>query len=166
MTNKRRKFERNQPAIRRSVLSSIQRKGGILHGGKAQNAQLPRNLERKTKDYDIFVRNPNIRAKALERKLDSLFRGDFFHVKKGISKVLPVSKVISNITGKGIVDFARPNRKIQTKVVSGIRVATLKDQRDKAIRNLTDPNARFRRDKDREFLQRVREFESRRGRKL
>ncbi|KKN07816.1 hypothetical protein LCGC14_1063090 [marine sediment metagenome] len=166
MTNKRRKFERNQPAIRRAVISSIGRKGGILHGARAQNAQLPRFLERKTKDYDIFVRRPQIRAKALEMKLDKLFRGDFFRVKKGKSKVISVSKVVDNINNESIVDFARPSRKVTTKVISGIRVATLKDQKDRAIKNLTDPNARFRRDKDREFLERIREFEKLRGRKL
>ena len=98
MTDKHRKFELNQPAIRRTILSSVGRKGGIIHGGKAQNAQLPRKLQRPTKDYDIFVRRPNIRAVALEMKLDKLFRGDFFRVKRGKSKVIPVSKVISNVT--------------------------------------------------------------------
>ncbi len=166
MTNQRKKFNRNQPAIRRAVLSSIGRKGGIIHGGKAQNAQLPRFLERKTKDYDIFVRFPNKRAKALEMKLDKLFRGNFFHVKKGKSKILPVSKIKSNITDETIVDFARPNRKVPTKVISGIRVATLRDQKQRSLRNLTDPQARFRRDKDLDLLKRIKAFEKIRGRML
>jgi len=166
MTNKRRKFERNQPAIRRTVISSLGRKGGILHGARAQNAQLPRKLEKPTKDYDIFVRFPNKRARALEMKLDKLFRGDFFRVKKGKSKIVPVSKVVSNVTDESIVDFARPNRKVETKVISGIRVATLRDQKQRAMKNLTDPNARFRRVKDREFLARVRQFERIRGRRI
>lgn len=166
MTSKTRKFNINQPAIRRAVISSIGRKGGIIHGARAQNAQLPRFLEKKTKDYDVFVKFPHKRAKALEMKLDKLFRGDFFRVKKGRSKVVPVSKVISNVNNEAIVDFARPNRQVPTKVISGLRVATLKDQKERAIKNLTDPNARFRRDKDREFLERIREFEKLRGRRI
>lgn len=166
MTSKRTKFERNQPAIRRAVLSSIGRKGGIIHGARAQNAQLPRFLEKKTKDYDVFVKRPSIRAKALEMKLDKLFRGNFFRVKKGKSKVIPVSKVISNVTDESIVDFARPNRKVSTKVISGIRVATLKDQKERAMKNLTDPQARFRKDKDLDLLRRIRAFEKIRGRML
>ncbi|KKM79980.1 hypothetical protein LCGC14_1344490 [marine sediment metagenome] len=166
MTNKRSKFERNQPAIRRSIISSLGRKGGILHGARAQNAQLPRFLEKKTKDYDIFVRMPEKRAIALENKLDKLFRGDFFRVKKGKSKILPVSKVISNVTDKSIVDFARPNRQVPTKVISGIKVATLRDQKQRALVNLTDPQARFRRDKDLDLLRRINVFEKIRGRRL
>ena len=166
MTNQREKFNRNQPAIRRTILSSVGRKGGIIHGGKAQNAQLPRKLQRPTKDYDIFVKKPNIRAVALEMKLDKLFRGDFFRVKKGKSKVIPVSKVISNITNESVADFAKPNRKVFTKVIFGLRVATLKDQKERALVNLKDPQAIFRRGKDRDLLRRVKIFEKVRGRKL
>lgn len=166
MTNKRQKFERNQPAIRRSILSSLQRKGGIVHGAKAQNAQLPLKLRRPTKDFDIFVNRPTARAIALEQKLDRLFRGDFFRVKKGKSKILDVSKVVSNVDNETIVDFARPNRKVPSKVIFGIKVATLRDQKERALKNLRDPQARFRRVKDQDLLGRIREFEKIRGRKL
>ena len=166
MTNKRSKFERNQPAIRRSIISSLGRRGGILHGARAQNAQLPRFLERKTKDYDIFVERPVKRAFALERKLDRLFRENQFRVKLGSSKVIPVAKVVSNITGKAIVDFARPSRRVETKVVTGVRVTTLKDQKGQALRNLKNPETLFRRAKDKDLLKRIRKFEKIRGRKL
>lgn len=166
MINKRRKLELNQAVVRRTILSSLQRKGGVVHGGKAQNAQLPRNLERPTKDYDIFVKRPNKRARALEQKLDKLFRGNFFRVKKGSSKEIPVSKVISNVTNESIVDFARPSRKVETKVVSGVRVATLRDQKQQALRNLQKKDTQFRRPKDLDLLKRIRAYEKIRGRKL
>lgn len=166
VTRKRRKFELNQATIRRSVLSDLQRKGGVVHGGKAQNAQLPRKLERKTKDFDIFVNRPIKRAVGLERKLDRLFRGDQFRVKLGSSKVIPVAKVVSNVTDESIVDFARPSRKVETKVVTGVRVATLRDQKGQALRNLRNPETKFRRDKDLNLLNRIKKFEKIRGRKL
>ena len=166
MTSKAKKFFRNQAVIRRAVISSIGNKGGVIHGRRAVNAQLPRFLEVPTKDYDVFVKSPKKRALALEKKLDKIFRGDFFKVKKGKSKTVNVHKVKDNITNETIVDFSRPIRKVETKVINFLKFASLKDQKEQALRNLKDPRATFRRDKDRDVLARIRILEGIRRRKI
>ncbi len=166
--SKERFFKRNKNIANRVIRGFLAKnKIGIVHGGRAQNVQLPRFLERKTKDWDVFVRFPRLRALQLEQKLDKKFRGDFFSVKKGRgSPGIRVFKVRSNINGEGIVDFATPNRDVPFISKRGVNFATLKDQVERARKNIRDPKRLFRRGKDLDFLKRVNQFEELRGRKI
>ena len=143
------------------------KKVGIVHGTRATNAQLPSFLKRKTTDWDVFVKFPELRARQLENLLDKRFRGDFFKVKKGSgSPGIKVFKVKSTVTGEGLVDFATPNRQIPFVAKRGVKFATLADQKNIALQNLNKPSARFRRPKDLNLLRRIRIFEELRGRKI
>ncbi len=161
-------FKRNQRVVDRLVRGFLaKRKVGIVHGGRAQNAQLPRFLERKpTKDWDVFVKNPKLRAKQLEKKLDKRFRGDFFSVKKGATKKLKVHKVVSNIDGESVADFSLPDRQVGFIAKRGVKFALLKDQFERAKANVKNPDKKFRRLKDINLINRVKKFEKLRRRKL
>ncbi len=155
---KRKLFNRNRNVVNRVVRGFLaKKKVGIVHGTRATNAQLPRDLQRKTLDWDVFVKKPKKRARQLEKALDKKFRGDFFGVKKGTgSPGIKVFKVKSNVTGEGFVDFATANRKIPSTTKRGVRFATLKDQLNKARENIKKPELKFRREKDLNLIRRVR----------
>ena len=161
-------FKRNERVVDRFIRGFLAKnKVGIVHGGRAQNAQLPRPLERKpTKDWDVFSKNPKLRATQLEKKLDKRFRGDFFKVKKGATVKLKVHKVVSNIDGESVADFSLPDRQVGFVAKRGVRFALLKDQFERAKANVKDPDKKFRRAKDMSLIRRVRSFEKMRRRKL
>ncbi len=160
-------LKRNKGVINRVIRTRLAKTKRIIHGTRAQNAQLPRFLERKpTIDFDVFARNPDLAAHGMERALDKKFRGDFFGIRKGITERLKVRKVFAKKTGQTVVDFSIPDRVVTTKAIRGKRFATLKDQFEKAKDNLRKPELKFRADKDRSLVRRVREFERLRRRFL
>lgn len=160
-------LDRNKGVIERVIRTRLAKTKRVIHGARSQNAQLPRFLERKpTVDFDVFAKNPALAAHGMERALDKKFRGDFFGVKKGKTERLRVRKVFAKETGETFVDFSVPDRVVPTKAIRGKRFATLKDQFEKAKRNLKDPRKIFRADKDRSLVRRVREFQRLRGGKL
>lgn len=155
-------FKRNRNIVNRVVRGFLAKnKVGIVHGTRATNAQLPSPLKIKTVDWDVFVKNPRLRALQLEAELDKKFGGDFFKIKRGRgSPGIKVSKIKSNITNETFVDFATPNRQVPTVAKRGVKFATLEDQRRIALQNLTKPGAKFRRAKDLDLLRRIRRFEN------
>lgn len=159
---KRRLFSRNRNIVNRVVRNFLaKRKVGIVHGGRATNAQLPRDLHKETLDWDIFVRNPKLRARQLEQALDKKFGGDFFRVKKGVgSPGIRVQKIISNVTDEGFVDFATAGRVVPSIPKRGVQFATLRDQVKRARANIKKPELKFRRDKDLSLIRRVRKARS------
>ena len=160
-------FNRNVKVINRVVRGRVAQTGRTVHGSRAQNAQMPRILEKKdVRDWDIFAKNPKKAARNMEKALDKKFGRDAFHVKKGKSKKLIVHKVVSNVTNEGFVDFAKPDRNVPTVAKRGVNFATLEDQKRRALANLRDPKRSFREKKDRDFLNRLRKFEKQRGRKI
>lgn len=160
-------FNRNKGVINRVVMKRLGKTKRIVHGGRAQNAQLPRHLERRpTIDWDVFAKNPEIAAARMERALDKKFRGDFFGVKEGATKELRVRKVISKISGESFVDFSVPDRDIPWVAKRGIRYAGLKDQFERAKQNVKDPEKTFRLEKDKSLINRIRKFEKLRGKKI
>ncbi len=160
--------KRNENVVNRFIRNFlVKKKTPIVHGGRAQNVQLPRFLERKpTKDWDIFTQVPRQRAEELERLLDKRYRGDFFRVKKGLTKKLKVNKVVSNVTGESVADFSIADRKVPTVTKRGLMFATLKDQLERAKSNIKKPELKFRRAKDLSLIRRVKTFEKQRGRKI
>ncbi len=160
-------LKRNRGVINRIVRGHLaKRKKGIVHGARAINAQLPRHLNKPTKDWDVFVRNPELSARILEFKLDRRFRGNVFDVKKGSSKVFNVRKVFSISDGETIVDFAQSKVPIPTKPIRGVKFATLAYHKGQIKRTLKDTTAKFRRAKDLDALKRIGKFEKLRGRKI
>lgn len=157
---KRKLFKRNRKVVNRVVRGFLaKRKVGIVHGTRATNAQLPRNLSIKTRDWDVFVKHPQLRARQLERKLDKKFSGDFFDVKMGAgSPGIRVWKVKSNVTDEGFVDFATADRMVPSISKRGVQFATLEDQLEKARQNIKKPGLKFRRGKDLDLIRRVKKF--------
>jgi hypothetical protein len=164
---KQQRMKGNKKVVNRVVRGWLAKnKVGIVHGSRATNVQLPKNLKRETIDWDVFVKNPRKRAMQLEKVLDKKFGGDFFHVKRGANVDLKVNKIISNVDYEGVVDFAISNREVPSIAKRGVRFATLKDQVARARETIKNPEAKFRIEKDLSLIRRVRKFEKRRGKKI
>lgn len=163
-SSRERFYGRNKPIINRVIRGHIAKtRKGIVHGTKATNAQLPKILQRKTRDWDIKTENPLLSALQLEKKLDKKFRGDFFRVEEGATKALSVHKVKSNINDKTYADFSKRDEPMPWISKRGVRFATLKNQVEKAKKLFKDPSKLFRREKDIDLIRRVRKFEKMKG---
>jgi Zn-dependent metalloprotease len=164
--NKEQFINRNIGVIDRVILNRLWKTKRVVHGARAQNAQLPKFLEKPTKDWDIFAKNPKKAANEMDKALDKKFGGNFFAVKEGVTKKLKVHKVFARATGDAFVDYSIPDRKVPIVHESGIKFASLKDQIKRARQNLKKPEAKFRREKDLDFLRRVKVYEKQRGKKI
>jgi len=158
-------FYRNRNKIDKTVLQEIRKRKLILFGARSLNRQLPKFLQKETKDFDIIVtdRNPKVVAKELERKLDKKFKGNLFIVEKGKAKgVFKVKRVLGK---EGVIDVVKSDKKVPFVKRKNVRVSTLAFEKAKIKESLANPKAKFRHDKDRERRERIRIFENTRKRR-
>lgn len=153
-------FYRNKNKVDLTVLREIKNKKLILFGARSLNRQLPPFLRKETKDYDVILtkRDPKKVARELERKLDKKFKGNVFIVEKG--KAPGVYKV-KNVLGKeGVIDVVKSDKRVPFVKRRGVRVSTLAFEKSKIRESLSNPEAKFRHDKDRERRDRIKIFEN------
>lgn len=139
----------------------LRRTKNIVYGGKAMNAQLPPHLQRVTEDYDIYSKTPKKHANRLERKLDRAAMSDKFYVKPamhpGTYKVM--DRGLDNRKGTkddvGVADYTKPTRKVKHVNIRGINYAKLSERKKDALKSLRDPAFKFRHEKDRRDLYRI-----------
>lgn len=153
------RFFRNQKKVGKVIINHVKKKGLILFGQKATNRQLPKDLRKDTQDYDIFSQTPEKSAKRIERKLDRKLKGNFFLVRK--AKHGGTYKIISRVGDRGVVDVGKPDRKVPIIKRKGIKLATLKFQKEQIRKSLADKESKFRHAKDREVRSRIKIAEQR-----
>lgn len=153
------RFFRNQKKVGTVIINHVKKKGLILFGQKATNKQLPKDLRKDTQDYDIFSETPEKSAKRIERKLDKKLKGNFFLVRP--AKHGGTFKVISRIGDKGVVDIGKSDRKVETVTRKGVKLASLKFQKQQIRKSLADKESKFRHPKDREVRSRIKIAEGR-----
>lgn len=135
----------------------------IVYGARAMNAQLPAPYQRQTRDYDIYTTTPQKKARELEKVLDVHSRGDYFYHKPamhpGTWKVM--DKGMDNRKGTyddfGVADYTKPTRKIKSVERQGIRYAHLSERKKDAMKSLRDPMFKFRHEKERKDLYRIKQ---------
>lgn len=148
----------NQGIIGSTIWDNIRNKGNILYGARATNIYLPPHLDADTRDFDIYSKTPKKSAKELERELDRKFGGDYFEVKPAEHK--GTFKVVSKVTGSGVADFTKQEKGVAYKIsLDRIRYANLQHIKKKLMAILKDPSKKFRHQKDRETLQRIKVYE-------
>jgi len=149
------------------ILKTTKKKKFIVHGAKALNKNLPQNLQRPTKDWDLWAKNPQVAMDKLEDDLDKASGGDYYYEKTEpvIGKNENVYRVISRITGEVVADFMKtPNEKNLYRVISGIRWETLAHAKKVYLEILRNPQTRFdRKAKARGDLNRILAFERQLG---
>ena len=85
--------------------------------------------------------------------MDKRFGGDFFRTES--AKFTGTVKVKSNVTEQTIADYTKPKRKIPNTKRRGIKYANFKHFKRRINESLKDPTNKFRHDKDRETLRRI-----------
>ncbi len=139
----------------------IRKTDNIIYGARAMNVQVAPGLQRMTFDYDLYSKKPKVHATLLEKRMDRLSGGDFFYMKeamhKGTFKVMDKGRDRrkGTLDDFGIADFTRPNRKIRTIRVQGIRYAKLSERRKDIKTSLSNHLFAFRHEKDKMDLFRI-----------
>ena len=142
--------------VDRTVKRFLKGKPEVVYGARSVNQRLPTYLSKITEDWDIFSHTAEETAKKLEQTLDKEFGGNFFEVKP--AKHEGTFKVVSRVTMRGVADLTIPERTISYETIDGVNFATLDEQVSNIKRSLDDDDFRFRWDKDREGLQRIKLF--------
>ena len=127
----------------------------VVFGAQALNAYLPKWLDRATKDWDIFITegDARIQAEKLEKKLDKRYGGDFFSVEPAIHE--STFRVRSRVTGDVVADISLKDKTVAFNRIRGVDYAALEYLESEAERLLADPEKVFRRNKDKDTLQRI-----------
>jgi len=142
--------------IRAKILEMAQKKGQVIYGARAVNKQLPINLRKKTKDYDIYTKQPKKAAEELARELNKEFDSDEFKVEPArYPKTFKVKR-----KGEPIADYTLTTKKPKSKNEFGVRYANLDYQKKKIKRILKDEKNSYRFDKDLDTLNRIKQGES------
>lgn len=151
----KRNYYLNSDAVSDLILQDASEDNHIIYGAQAINAQLPAYLQKHTEDYDVYVDgSPKKEAYQMEKKLDRLYGGNAFSVKKGQYK--DTWKVTNNITRRNTVDYTKRRKPIRTVQVYGNKFAALPDIKRSIKKTLSDERNAYRFDKDVEALQRIR----------
>lgn len=155
VSNKKKiEFYKKQKSTDTTIRKNIKREGHILFGAQAVNAHLPAFLDGPTEDYDVLTKNPRKSARKLERNLDNNFNADVFETKPARSP--GTFRVFSKVTGRAVADFSPLKKQRATKKIRGIKTLTLREIKINRRASLNNPESRFRHQKDRETLQRIR----------
>ncbi len=149
--------------IGKIVLKNVRKKQHIVHGARALNEFFPPFLDRPTQDYDVFSSTPKRTAEKVEKKLDKRFGGDFFRTEP--AKFAGTVKVKSNVTEQTIADYTKPKREISHTKRRGIKYANFTHFKRRINESLKNPKNKFRHDKDRETLRRIKLTEKLRTKK-
>lgn len=141
--------ENQEKILPPEILRSVRKHKDVMHGGRSVNMLLPKKYERKSKDFDIYSKQPRPRAKEIEDYIDKRCGCDMAHVKSmnvpnvsGIEDELmsaDIHKVITKISSDGEVDYMTLPKNLPTIYSRGIRHEKLEEALRKAKRGLTQP---------------------------
>lgn len=146
---------KENPRIRAIILEMAKNKNQVIYGQQSVNKQLPLNLQRTTKDYDIYTKNPKQSAEELVKKLSGIYKGKKFQVVKGVNpktyKVKMGKKTIADYTGttnkpKAVKEF-------------GVQYAKLGYQKKKLKKIIKNPEYEWRHKKDMDTLEKIKRYE-------
>lgn len=146
-------YYKNKELAKQLILQDAAEDGHVVYGATASNVQLNPALRKPTEDVDVMVKNSKKEAIEMEKKLDKKYGGDFFRVEKAI---FPLTyKVKSNVTNKTVVDYTKKRRFPKTKNILGVKYANLPSIKRTIRKTLRDEKQKFRWEKDKETLQRI-----------
>lgn len=142
-----------QPA-RNIILDLANKNKQIIYGQQSINQQLPGYLKKKTKDYDIYSKNPEKAAKLLASKLNKQ-NGNYKVVKAKYGRTWKVK----DEKGETIADYTQPGRYPKTKNILGVKYADTEFAKRKIKKILKDEKSNYRWEKDKDVLDRIKQGE-------
>lgn len=145
---------KDELTINEIILSKAQNKGQIIYGARAFNIQSPTYLRKKTYDYDILTKSPRKSAKETAAELRRRLNKRVEVVKgkhKGTYRV--------KLNDEFIVDYTQLKTKPKTKKVWGTEVRDIKSIKRDVNRLIKKPETEYRREKDIDTMNRLKEIE-------
>jgi len=146
--------EKNDLKVRGVILDTAQREKQIIHGSRAFNIQSPVYLRKETKDWDVFTKKPKKYAEHVAERLSRILgkKVDVIRGKhKGTYKV--------RINEETIADYTQLKRKPKTKSSWGVKVKDIKSIKKNVQRLIKSPKTEYRREKDIDTLERIKQIE-------
>ena len=145
-------YYKKKRGINNLILRSLNDKE-VIYGSFALNKQLPPILRDTPGDIDIFSPRYKSRAKLVEKALDKYMGFNAFEVRQAEHE--GTVKIKSRITGKTVADYSKRPSKVSSVKFQHHNYASLpylKQMTEKAIKN---PEAKFRREKDKNVYNRI-----------
>jgi hypothetical protein len=157
-------FFLNEQKIVPIILNEAKKQNHIVYGAQAMNTQLIPALRRNTSDIDLYANNPRKAANNTQRKLDKKIAGgkdDFYSrraVHKGTYRVMHEGDDNRRNTqdDRVVADYTKMQKKVKTKTLDGVRYEHIKSIEKGKRRTLKDPKSKYRHEKDRSDLDRIR----------
>ena len=140
--------------IRGVILDYAQKNKQIIYGSRGFNLQAPTILRKKTSDYDLLAKKPKKSAHEVAKILRRRLKREVT-VKKAVHK--GTWKVL--IDDEPVIDYTQIKRKPKTKKVWGLKVKDIKAVKKNVRRLIKKPETKFRREKDIDVLDRIKQIE-------
>ena len=146
--------------VQKEIKQFLKLNKNVVYGARSINAQAG-ILTRNTNDWDAYSNNPKVTANKLQKKLDKLVGGDYYFHKEAMHKGT------WKVKGKGddllpntpddveVADFSKPDKKVNFVTIGGLRYRKLRDEIKAKKKAVADPNFKFRHEKDKADLERI-----------
>lgn len=144
------------------VVGQVRRNKSIIYGGEALKQQVGLIFARPTEDIDVFSNQPFKEAKRTTKILNRSSRGRHYYVKpaehKGTWKIKHVGFDLIPKTKDDIqvADYTIKPKKIRTIKMNGVNYAHLSEVKRSKKNILKQKEFKFRHEKDRDDLSRIR----------
>lgn len=146
-----------------ALVSQIRKRKYVVYGARSIQNQSP-YFARNTKDWDLFIQKPKKESNYLQKVLDRVIGFDYFYNKpaqhKGTWKVMNkgTDLIQGNEDDEGIADLSKQPSGLMIRKINGIRFRKLKEEIKAKKSSLKDKKQKFRHEKDRDDLQRIKAY--------
>ena len=151
----------NEEKRKRAILNQTKKEKNIIYGAQSIKKQVG-IFSRGTQDYDIFSKKPKQSANTTDKNLDKIYGWNYHYVKPalhpGTWKVMARGTDMKKGTKDdvGIVDYSKiPIPTPRYRRIDGVRYRRLSQEKKAKYRALRDSTQKFRHQKDKEDLERI-----------
>ena len=157
------------------VIRSIKRNNDVMHGARSVNMIVGKKYSRKTKDFDVYSKEPSKRAHQIENEIDKACGCDMAYVHyQAIPKMNPMNGDDPNMAKElfivktvpnqdGDVDYMQLPPNLPYHKRKGIFHEDLEEAYRKAQKNLNHPLRYFKAQRD---IERIEAYWKSRGKKI
>lgn len=156
-------FIKSKKKVQKAIPKYIKEKSEVIHGCRAINAQVSKDLRRATKDWDLWGNDPARNSRDMEKHLDSIVGCNAFYRDTQPLTMEPgfAHRIKAYSGNEEIVDYIATPYDGDFVIIGGIRYESLAYAKKKLQAILQHPSARHRWAKTKGDLQRIEEYERR-----
>lgn len=153
-----------QDAVQKKILEIARKRKQVIYGARSIQAQASL-FARDTKDYDIFDKKPKQASKILKEELNKLIGINYYFNKpakhQGTWKVKGKGVDMKKNTedDESVADYSiNQYGRYKTVIINGNRYRDLRKEIERKKAVITDPEYKFRREKDKNDLDRIKGY--------